>query len=55
MVATPNAADLTFLRDLIEAERITPIVDRAYLLRKTADAIRHLQEGHAVGKVVITV
>jgi NADPH:quinone reductase-like Zn-dependent oxidoreductase len=55
MVAWANAADLHVLKDLVEAGKITPIVDRTYSLSETADAIRYQQSGHAVGKVVITV
>ena len=55
MVAWANAADLQVLKDLIEAGKITPIVDRTFSLSETPDAIRYQQSGHAVGKVVITV
>ena len=55
MVAWANAADLRVLKDLVEAGKVTPIVDRTYSLGETADAIRYQQSGHAVGKVVITV
>jgi NADPH:quinone reductase-like Zn-dependent oxidoreductase len=55
MVAWANAQDLRVLKDLIEARKITPIIDRTYSLSETPDAIRHVQAGHAVGKVVITV
>ncbi len=47
--------DLVVLKDLIEAGKITPVIDRTYPLSKTAEAIRYLEEGHARGKVVITV
>ncbi|MDP8932291.1 MAG: NAD(P)-dependent alcohol dehydrogenase [Actinomycetota bacterium] len=52
--SSENAADLKVLRDLIEAGKVTPVIDRTYPLREAAAAIRHLQEGHARGKVVIT-
>jgi NADPH:quinone reductase-like Zn-dependent oxidoreductase len=47
--------DLTVLKELIEAGKVTPVIDRPYPLREVPDAIRHLETGHARGKVVITV
>jgi NADPH:quinone reductase-like Zn-dependent oxidoreductase len=46
--------DLIFLTGLIEAGKITPVIDRSYPLSKTPEAIRYLEAGHAQGKVVIT-
>ena len=40
---------------LIESEKVMPTIDRTYPLSETAAAMRHLQDGHAHGKVVITV
>jgi NADPH:quinone reductase-like Zn-dependent oxidoreductase len=40
---------------LIEAGKVTPVIDRTYPLSETADAVRYLEAGHARGKVVITV
>ena len=54
-IASENAADLIVLRDLIEAGTLAPVVDRTYPLSEAAPAIRHMQEGHARGKVVIAV
>jgi NADPH:quinone reductase-like Zn-dependent oxidoreductase len=54
-MASVNPADLTVLKDLIEAKKVTPVVDRRYSLSEAAEAIRYLQEGHARGKVVISV
>ncbi|HEX2074430.1 MAG TPA: NAD(P)-dependent alcohol dehydrogenase [Geodermatophilus sp.] len=54
-VASENADDLRALTELVEAGLVTPAVDRAYPLGETAAAIRHLIDGHARGKVVITV
>jgi NADPH:quinone reductase-like Zn-dependent oxidoreductase len=51
----PDKGDLPTLRELIEAGKITPVIDRTYSLSETPEAIRHLEEGHARGKVVITV
>ena len=54
-VTKPNRADLQVLADMIQAGTVTPVVDRCYPLAATADAMRHLEAGHAHGKVVITV
>ena len=54
-IASENAADLAALRDLIEAGKLAPVVDRTYPLVETAAAVRHVQDGHARGKVVIAV
>jgi NADPH:quinone reductase-like Zn-dependent oxidoreductase len=47
--------DLLALKELIEAGKVTPVVDRTYPLVEAPDAIRYLERGHAAGKVVITV
>jgi NADPH:quinone reductase-like Zn-dependent oxidoreductase len=47
--------DLAALTELIDAGKVTPVIDRTYPLVEAADAIRYLAEGHARGKVVITV
>lgn len=47
--------DLQFLKGLIEAGKVTPVIDRTYSLSEAPEAIRHLQAGHARGKLVITV
>jgi NADPH:quinone reductase-like Zn-dependent oxidoreductase len=52
---TPNQKDLVFMKELLEAGKVKPVIDRRYPLRETAEAIRYLEEGHARGKVVITV
>jgi NADPH:quinone reductase-like Zn-dependent oxidoreductase len=51
----PNKEDLRFLKQLIEAGTLTPVIDRTYSLSEVPEAIRYLEEGHARGKVVITV
>jgi len=53
-VTAPNGEDLEVLQELLEAGKVTPIVDRTYPLSQTPDALRYLEEGHARGKVVIT-
>ncbi len=55
MLATPNTSDLVVLKQLIEAARMMPIINRTYPLTKTVEAIRQVAQGHARGKVVITV
>ncbi len=54
-IATNNREDLVFLKELIEAGKVTPVIDRRYTLREVPEAIRYLGEGHARGKVVIKV
>ena len=46
--------DLTILHDLMKAGKVTPVIDRIYTLTEVPEAIRHLEAGHARGKVVIT-
>jgi NADPH:quinone reductase-like Zn-dependent oxidoreductase len=48
-------ADLQFLSELIETGKVTPVIDGTYSLSDVPTAIRHLAEGHARGKIVITV
>lgn len=50
-----NHDDLTFVRDLLQLGKVTPVIDRCYRLSETPDALRHLEQGHARGKIVITV
>lgn len=54
VVANVNRKDLDFIRELIEAGRIRPVIERSYPLSGTAEALRHLGAGHARGKIVIT-
>lgn len=49
-----SAEDLTILGNLMEAGKVTPVIDRTYPLTEAADAMRYLEEGHARGKVVVT-
>ena len=55
LMAKRNRDDLIVLKELIEAGKITPVIDRSYPLSEVPEAIRYLEEGHARGKVVITV
>jgi len=50
-----NHEDMIVLKDLIESGKVTPVIDRTYPLSEVPEAIRYLEEGHARGKVVITV
>jgi NADPH:quinone reductase-like Zn-dependent oxidoreductase len=54
-VSSENAADLVALRELVESGQVTPAIDRTYPLEETVAAIRHLLDGRAAGKVVVTV
>ncbi|MCU1259635.1 MAG: alcohol dehydrogenase [Bryobacterales bacterium] len=54
-IAKINTNDLVFLKDLLEAREVVPVIDRRYPLRDAAEALRYREEGHAQGKVVITV
>ena len=54
-MAKINQNDLVFLKQLVEAQKVRPVIDRRYPLSETADAIRYLEAGHAQGKVVIAV
>jgi NADPH:quinone reductase-like Zn-dependent oxidoreductase len=54
-MAAVRTDDLMVLKELIEAGKVTPVIDRCYALCEAADAIRHLKEGHPRGKVVVSV
>jgi NADPH:quinone reductase-like Zn-dependent oxidoreductase len=53
--AEANQKDLVIIKELLEAGKVVPVIDRRYPLRETAEAIRYLEAGHARGKVIITV
>ena len=53
MLAQPNQADLLYLNELLEASKVTSVIDKCYPFNESADAIRYLEEGHARGKVVV--
>lgn len=53
--SSENADDLIALTELIESGKVTPVVDRSYPLSEAPKAIRYLEEGHANGKVTITI
>ena len=54
-VAKINTEDLIVLSELLAAGKVTPIIDRKYQLSEAPEALSYLGEGHARGKVVITV
>jgi NADPH:quinone reductase-like Zn-dependent oxidoreductase len=53
-IAKRSKEDLTMMHDLMEAGKVTPVIDKRYRLSEVPEAIRYLEEGHARGKVVIT-
>jgi NADPH:quinone reductase-like Zn-dependent oxidoreductase len=54
-IARLTAEDMFVMKELIESGKVTPYVERTYPLSETADALRYLGEGHAQGKIAITV
>jgi NADPH:quinone reductase-like Zn-dependent oxidoreductase len=55
MLARPNQSDLLVLKDLVEAGKVRPVIERSYQLSEVPEAIRHLETGHASGKLVVTI
>ena len=53
--AYSNKKDLLFIKELLEAGKVVPVIDRTYSFSETPEAIRYLEKGHAQGKVVITI
>jgi hypothetical protein len=54
LVAKLNKPDLVVLRELLEAGKVAPVIERRYELSEIGDALRYLGEGHAQGKIAIT-
>lgn len=54
MMTDPSQDDKNYLRDLMQAEKVTPVIDRSYKLSEVPEAIRYLEKGHARGKVAIS-
>lgn len=54
-LAQQRRGDLAVLRELLEGEKVRPVIDRIFPLAEVPDAIRYLEQGHATGQVVITV
>ncbi|MEJ2084050.1 MAG: NAD(P)-dependent alcohol dehydrogenase [Acidobacteriota bacterium] len=55
MLAAFGSDDLTFLKGLIEADRVRPVIDRTFQLSEAAEAVRHFERQHARGKIVLTI
>jgi NADPH:quinone reductase-like Zn-dependent oxidoreductase len=55
LASEPNQTDLHFLTELIEAGKITPVIDRTYPLERVPEAVRYLETDQARGKIIITV
>ena len=55
VLAKPSKEDLAIMAELMTTRKVTPVIDRSYTLREVPEAIRYLEQGHARGKVVITV
>ena len=53
-LARRRKEDLIIMQELLEAGKVTPVIDRTYPLSEVSEAVRYLEEGHARGKVVIT-
>jgi NADPH:quinone reductase-like Zn-dependent oxidoreductase len=54
-IAKLTKADLNVMRELMESGKVSPVIDRTYKINETQAAVRYLEEGHARGKVVITI
>ena len=54
-ISTTNRADLAVLRELIEAGKVRPVIDRTFPLSEAAEAVRYVGTGRARAKVVITI
>jgi NADPH:quinone reductase-like Zn-dependent oxidoreductase len=55
LTAQPKQADLIYLKGLVEAGKVKPVIDKRYPLSETAQALQYLGEGHARGKVILSV
>jgi NADPH:quinone reductase-like Zn-dependent oxidoreductase len=55
ITAEERKDSLEQIAQLIEAGEVTPVIDRIYPLADAAEAVRHLEEGHAAGKIVVTI
>lgn len=55
LLARPNQPDLLVLKDLIEAGKVRPVIERFYQLSEVPEAIRYLETGHASGKLVVAI
>jgi NADPH:quinone reductase-like Zn-dependent oxidoreductase len=55
MLQKSNQKDLIYMKELLEAGKVKPVIDRCYKLSEVPEALRYFEEGHAQGKVIITV
>ena len=55
LAVQPNLKDMVYITELYAAGKVVPVIDRRYPLREVPEALRYLGEGHARGKLVITV
>jgi NADPH:quinone reductase-like Zn-dependent oxidoreductase len=55
MMAQPSTPDLTLLAEMVQSGKLKTVIDRTYKLAEVPEAVRYVEEGHARGKVVITV
>jgi len=55
VLVKPNQADLLVLKELCETGKVKPVIDRQFPLSEVASAVRYVEDGHARGKVVVTV
>jgi len=54
LIHKDSREDLITIKDLIEAGKVTPVLDRTYPMERVAEAIQYVTDGHARGQVVIT-
>ncbi len=55
VTAKANVNDLRLLKELVESGKLKPVIDRRYPLEQAAEAVRYVEQGHASGKVVVTI
>ena len=55
LLMKPDQADLLVLKDLCETGKVRPVIDRRFPLSEVSSAVRYVEDGHARGKVVVTV
>ncbi len=55
LAAKSNKKDLVFMKELLEAGKVVPVIDKRYPLNEVAEVLGYLREGHSLGKVVIIV
>jgi len=55
MMADPSTKDLTMLGEMMQEGKLKPVIDRTYKLEEVPQALAYLEQGHARGKVIITV